>query len=336
MSVAFIGPVCLLALGAVGAALALWRRAAGPGPRAVLARSGLLLAAQCALTASVVLLANRYFVFYPTWDDLLGNTPEGARVAHVQVQGPRAAPARRTGTEARSGGGRVDVLDVRGARSGIDAKARVYLPKRYFEPGAQPLPVAVVLTAGGGGPTIPADARPTIYVAVPLPGGRCQDVPGRTGGPLAETFLAADLPAALADAYRVPPTRDGWGVAGDGPAAGRCAARLAMLHSDRFAAVATLDARFDEPRGDPAGYGGSEAVRRSDDLPWRLRHVPPPPVWLLAAADRDGPDAGQARRFVSLVRPPMRAETLLLAHSGGELADVLQRLGDRLRLPPRE
>ncbi|TYB48086.1 hypothetical protein [Actinomadura chibensis] len=336
MSVAFIGPVCLLAAVAVGAALVLWRRAAGPGPRAVLARTGLLLAAQCALTASVVLLANRYFVFYPTWDDLLGNTPEGARVAHVQVQGPRAAPAKRTGTETRSGGGRVDVLDVRGARSGIDDKARVYLPRRYFEPGAETLPVAVVLTDGAAAPPIPADARPTIYVAVRLPGGRCRDVPGRTGGPLAETFLAADLPAALAGAYRVPPTRAGWGVAGAGPAAGRCAARLAMLHSDRFTAAATLDARFDEPRGDPALYGGSEAVRLSDDLPWRLRHVPPPPVWLLAAADQDGPEAAQARRFVSLVRPPMRAETLPLARSRGEFSDVLRRLGDRLRLPPRE
>ncbi|TDD82781.1 hypothetical protein E1293_15915 [Actinomadura darangshiensis] len=332
VSAALIGPVCLLALGGVAGALVLWRRLAGPGVRAVLARSGLLLATQVTLTASIVLLANRYFVFYATWNDLLGNDPANVRVEHVQPQGAEGGLVDRT-TLKRDPveGGRIDHLKIHGIRSGVNSDAYAHLPPQYFQPAYAAEPLPVVMLIADGDPTrwlrdVPR-AQPVIYVSVGVQGA-CMDVPGRRDG-LAETYLAQDLPAAVASVYRVPRSRAGWGTAGI-ETGGQCAVRLAMLHSDRFAAAASLNGRFATPAGDL--YGGSDGYRRSNDLMWRLQHVPPPPVSVLAAAGTGSEEAGQAERFAALAKPPMRTET-----SGAQKPkDVLTWLGARLRVPPGE
>ncbi|GAA4385803.1 alpha/beta hydrolase-fold protein [Actinomadura verrucosospora] len=346
VSAALIGPVCLLALGCAVAAVVLWRRLAGTGVRAVLARSGLLLATQAALTTSILLLANRYFVFYATWNDLLGNDPARLRVEHVQPQ--RAAgrlvertvtglgPKRAGHTADPAKDGRVDRLTVHGARSGLDAEAYVYLPPQYFQRAGR-LPVVVLMGDGA-----PADrlrdagllraagrTRPMVYAMVRLRGAAdCVDVPGRHAT-LGETYLSQDLPEALASQYRVTEAREGWGLAGTGDG-GWCAARLAMVRSDRFAAAANVGGRFGAPAGDL--YGGSERYRLGDDLLWRLQNVPPPPVSILVGAARGDE---QARRFAALARPPMRVETFP-GEGPSALPSVLTWLGARLRIPPAE
>ncbi|GAA2296937.1 alpha/beta hydrolase-fold protein [Actinomadura luteofluorescens] len=350
VSAALIGPVCLLALGCAVATVVLWRRLAGTGVRAVLARSGLLVAAQAALTASVVLLANRYFVFYATWSDLLGNDPAHLRVQHVQPQHAAGRLVERTETglvPGRAGhrpdpakDGRVDRLTIHGARSGMDAEAYVYLPPRYFQ-RTERLPVVVLM--GDGAPTdllrnadLPRAAgrtQPMVYAMVRLHGpADCMDVPGRHAT-LGATYLTQDLPEALASQYRVTEAREGWAVAGTGDG-GWCAARLAMLRSDRFAAAASLGGGFGAPDGDL--YGGSERYRLGNDLLWRLQNVPPPPVEVLVAA---GKGDEQARRFAALARPPMRVETSLVDGSpvsASEIPPALAWLGARLRIPPAE
>ncbi|GGT58743.1 esterase [Actinomadura citrea] len=350
VSATLIGPVCLLALGCAVAAVVLWRRLAGAGVRAVLARSGLLLATQAALTASIVLLANRYFVFYATWNDLLGHDPAHLRVQHVQPQRPAGRPVERTTTglgPKRAGhrpdpaeDGRVDRLTIHGARSGVDAEAYVYLPPRYFQQ-TERLPVVVLLGDGApadrlrdaGPPRTAGGTQPMVYAMVRLTGAAdCMDVPGRRPT-LGETYLTQDLPEALASQYRVAESREGWGAAGTGEG-GWCAARLAMLRSDRFAAAASLGGRFGAPDGDL--YGGSERYRLGNDLLWRLQNVPPPPVSILVAAGRGDE---QARRFAALARPPMRVETSPVdgsPASPSEVASVLTWLGARLRIPPAE
>jgi hypothetical protein len=434
VSAGFLALVCVPAVACLVAAVVLWPRFAGRGARPVAARTGLLLGSQALLTASVVLLVNRYFVFYATWDDLLGGTTTKATVKQVQAsRGAESTPAglvRRVTTELgpkRRGhqrdpaeDGRVDRLDVEGARSGLGAQAYVYLPPQYFQPryANRRLPVVISIADEGAGTgtvwlrqaRLPdaavaaareGRAQPMIYAAVgavrrfapalpasasPLPGepdgphstpgsrkpheprgphkpggpdapawsdgpaggtpgpaargvrpAGCLDLPGVAGGQ-AETFLAQDLPLALAGTYRLPETRAGWGVAGIG-AGGQCAARLAMLHSDRFTAAASLDGRFGAPadgsgtdartvvklkagtgkapRGGPGPapkpddpYGGSEAYRLDQDLTWRLQHLPPPPVSVLAAAPATGPGAQSAGRFAALAKPPMRVDRM--------------------------
>ncbi|WP_141581503.1 esterase family protein [Actinomadura sp. WMMA1423] len=366
VSAALIGPVCLLALGCAVAAVVLWRRLAGPGPRAVLARSGLLVATQAALTASFVLLANRYFVFYATWNDLLGNDPAKVQVQHVQPQRAAGRLVERTVTDlgpTRAGheqdpaeDGRVDRLTIHGVRSGMDGEAYVYLPPQYFQ-RAERLPVVILMAEGAPedwlrGADLPRAARgtqPMLYAMVRLPSAAdCVDAPWRRAA-LGETYLAQDLPEALASQYRVAQDEEGWAVAGTGPG-GYCAARLAMLRSDRFAAAASLGGRFGAPDGSgtPDGggaaggdlYGGSERLRLGSDLLWRLQNVPPPPVSVLVASARD--DA-QAHRFAALARPPMRVEASLVDGSPASVSqwrdhvpDVLEWLGARLRVPPAE
>lgn len=432
VSAAFLVLVCGSAAAGLVAAVVLWPRFAGGGVRPVAARTGLLLGSQALLTAAVVLLVNRYFVFYATWDDLLGGTTTTATVKQVQPsRGAEAAaagpvhrvttalgPKRRGHQRDPAEDGRVDRLDVEGARSGLGAQAYVYLPPEYFQPryANRRLPVVIAVSDDGSGSDtgtawlrearLPdaavaairaGRAQPVIYAAVgavrrfapvrtpsasPVHGGPggpgerrgpsgpgerrgpqapdrshgplggapeaaprpvrpagCLDLPGVAGGQ-AETFLAQDLPLALAATYRLPETRAGWGVAGIGTG-GQCAARLAMLHSDRFTAGASLNGRFGTPtegsgtdartvvklkagtgkapRGgtrtapepdDP--YGGSEPYRLDQDLTWRLQHLPPPPVSVLAAARATGPDADAAVRFTALAKPPMRIDTVLV------------------------
>ncbi|QKG25279.1 hypothetical protein [Actinomadura verrucosospora] len=438
ISAGFLALVCLPAAACLVAAVVLWPRFAGRGVRPVAARTGLLLGSQALLTAAVVLLVNRYFVFYATWDDLLGGTTTNAKVKQVQPnRGAEAAPAglahrvttalgpKRRGHPRDPGkDGRVDRLDVQGARSGLDAQAYVYLPPQYFQPkyAHQRLPVVISIAddASGGAMAwlrqakLPDEAlaaaasggvQPMIYAMLgPVrrftpakppsaeppsagtprtgpssrPGDRgkrghkhrtekprgpigvtpvtkqgtakprdvrpagCLDLPGVAGGQ-AETFLSKDLPLALAGTYRLPETRAGWGLAGL-TAGGQCAARLAMLHSDLFTAAASLNGRFGLPtdgtgartvvrlnppaagtgatasggsgravkQGPDDPYGGSEAYRLDQDLTWRLQHLPPPPVSVLAAAQSAGADAQAAEQFAALAKPPMRVDKLLV------------------------
>ncbi|WP_067453364.1 alpha/beta hydrolase [Actinomadura macra] len=369
VSGAFLLPVCGLTIACVTATVLLWPRLARPGPRRLLARSGMLLATQALMTACAVLLANRYFVFYATWNDLLGGDTARVRVEQVQPNGGVRAgtaglvrrmstdlgPRRRGGDRDPAEDGRVDLLWFRGARSGLDSEVYVYLPPQYFQAAyaTRRLPVVMLLADGASGDAArapaggamawlrqgrlpaaadaaerPGTAQPMIYAMVGRAHG-CIDPagrPARTSG-LTETLLAQDVPEALAGTYRLPRTRKGWGLVGFA-AGGQCAARLAMLHSDRFAAAAAINGRFglpgtppadagDGPDGDP--YGGSRAYRLDNDLLWRLENLPPPPVAVLAAAGTGGEDAREAERFTALVRPPMAAGKILVPGAPGTL-----------------
>ena len=403
-------PICLLAAGGFAFTLWAWRRTGGRSVLAVLSRTGLLLTCQVLMTATLVLLANKYFVFYQSWNDLFGSDRVNVGVKTVQnSKGQESNPAdliKRTTTDLapkRKGrtpdpakDGRVDKLEIRGARSGLDTEAYAYLPPQYFQPqfAKKRLPVTLFMSGGNG----PSDdklawikqakiaevslkeaaegrAQPMIFIMLrsyaglnpakqppagpeatkglpktaPVGGGHpttCLDVPGLRGAQ-AETFFAQDLPVSLADTYRLPRTRKGWGAVGYGTS-GQCAARLAMFHSDRFAAAASIDGNFDLPEGGVGTtakgrhadlYGGSKAFRQDNDLLWRMRNLPQPPVaMLLAAGSGSGKPAQQATEFASLAKPPMKADKSLidgvpasLKAWHGDLPAVIDWLGAHLQ-----
>ena len=83
----FLLLVCGLTAVCVTATVVGWPRLAGSGARPLLARSGMLLATQALLTAAAILLTNRYFVFYATWNDLFGSDTTNAQVEQVQPTG---------------------------------------------------------------------------------------------------------------------------------------------------------------------------------------------------------------------------------------------------------
>jgi len=153
--------------------------------------------------------------------------------------------------------GRVESVTIRGIRSGLTAHAFVYLPPQYFQEAFahRVLPVTQVLAGVPGsdlgllrsldyparlltemdahraGPMVLVMMSPSV---APPRDTECTDVPA---GPQALTFLAADVPEAMAASYRVQPR--GWGAIGFSTG-GYCAAKLAMTHSETFRAAVSL------------------------------------------------------------------------------------------------
>ncbi|MEV4257544.1 hypothetical protein AB0J52_30675 [Spirillospora sp. NPDC049652] len=170
-NLSFIGLVCLLAAVLGIGTLWLWPRLAGGGLKRLGARTVLLGASQVALTLAIVLLVNRWFVFYNTWDDLFGPVRSNEKVQTVQPsrgkettlgklvkRTPTTLGPRRPGRPADPKvDGRVDRLQITGATTGLTAEAFAYLPPQYFQPQnrGKRLPVVLAISGGSG----PSDDR---------------------------------------------------------------------------------------------------------------------------------------------------------------------------------
>lgn len=255
--------------------------------------------------------------------------------------------------------GKVIQVNISGNGSGITVSAYVYLPPQYFtKAGAhRRFPAVEVMTGYPGSaqglvsamnyPGMALNlvrahrAEPMVYVMLsstvaPPRDTECTNVPG---GPQAETFLADELPSALAHGLRVQP--GDWGAIGDSTG-GYCAAKLAMHHPNMFAGAVSLSgyyyARSDVTTGNL--WGGSKAVQHYNDLEWLLAHRRAPATSLFVTISkgethRDGyPDT---MRFLRLVRAPMHVTALIEATGGHnfhtwhhELPRALSWLSDRI------
>lgn len=341
--VPFVVTLAVLAAAAFVACVRLLPRFSGGGARQVPARAGLVIGTQLVVVFAVLVAVNSSFEFFGSWGDLLGTDNSRVRVTGgPATAGPPAAaavpslrPVHGTAVPAvPKKDGRVGAVVVHGARTGLTARSYVYTPPQYARSG-RPLPVVLVLTADPSGaltrlrlPAVVAGqvaagaVPPAVYVLTPLP-APCVDVPGGRQG---ETFLAEDVPMAVAASFNV--AAAGWAVVGDSTG-GYCAAKLALAHSDRFTAAVSAATAYTAPPGDL--YGRSAAIRDENDLLWRLRNRPPPPAAVLLVAGRAG---AQARLLAELARPPASAQ--VLDGPGGalptwrDLPAVLRWLGRRL------
>jgi S-formylglutathione hydrolase FrmB len=245
-------------------------------------------------------------------------------------------------------------------RTAISEPAYVYLPPQYFARAdkARRFPVIVALTGYPGNaanlithlrlpqtvageiaarrmpPAIVVMLRPSV---APPRDTECTDVPH---GPQAETFFAEDVPVALAAVYRTSDDASGWAAMGDSTG-GYCAVKLAMRHSDRYSAAVSLAGYYHALQDFTTGnlYGHSRAYREENDLLWRLRHRPPPPVSVLLTTSRVGEkDYRQTREFLALARPPAHVASITLPFGGHhfstwqrELPPALRWLGAQLK-----
>ncbi|WP_433857940.1 alpha/beta hydrolase [Streptomyces kronopolitis] len=279
--------------------------------------------------------------------------PDGLDTVHGLPKGPPATA------------GRVESVRIVGKRTRAVDPAYVYLPPQYFQPqfARQRFPVIVALSGYPGGtfllgqhlrlpqtaggliragrmqPTVIVMMRPTI---APPRDTQCVDVPG---GPQAETFFARDVPDALRSRYRVGHDPGGWGVLGYS-SGGSCALQLAMRHDRTYTSAAALSPDYkvsnDPTTGDLFG-GGRDRVRRREehDLMWRLRRLPAPRVDVLIGTSRSGEkNYPAARAFLAAVKPPMKADSVELAHGSHnfatwrrELPAALQWMGRSLTFP---
>ncbi|MFJ9406179.1 alpha/beta hydrolase [Streptomyces sp. NPDC101393] len=252
--------------------------------------------------------------------------------------------------------GRVEAVRIVGKRTRVVDTAYVSLPPQYFQPqyARQRFPVVVALSGYPGGtfllaqhlripqtaaglirsgrmqPTVIVMLRPTI---APPRDTQCVDVPG---GPQAETFFTRDVPDALKAHYRVGHDPGGWGVLGYS-SGGSCALQLALRHPRTYTAAAALSPEFrvanDPTTGNLFGDGKDRIRRRQEhDLMWRLRHLPVPRVNVLVGTSRSGEkNYPAAASFLDAIRPPMKAEAIVLDHGSHNFATWRRELPAALR-----
>lgn len=340
----------------------LWPRLAGRRARTVLGRVGLLLAVQLSLFCAAGLFLNHAFGFYASWADLFGQDQgQGVVVSHSAGASTRGARVvvladERVGVPGAADpsiGGRIEMVQITGDHSRISSTAYIYLPPQYFRRGYahRAFPAVLVLTgypgtahklitglrypqtayslvaAGRMKPMILVMMRPTL---APPRDTECMDVPR---GPRVETFFTRDLPGQLATRYRV--GRHNWGVIGDSTG-GYCALKLAMRHPGVYSAAVSLSGYYAAPSDPTTGdlFGGSGRLKRQNDLFWRLRHLPHPPVDLLVTSSRQGEHNYRATQaFIRTAKnaPPLRISSMVLPSGGHNFNTWLREIPPALK-----
>ncbi|CAM5615696.1 esterase [Streptomyces avidinii] len=335
----------LLAAAVFGGTVWVWPRLAGRGVRPVLGRAGLQLAVTLTMGVPLLLAVNTSYGFYGSWRDLFSSRHDGPAPAGTDPSGRDGLLVRGTHSWRYEGSddpaviGRVEAVTVRGAGSGLSARAYVYLPPQYLRATARrraEFPVVVAMSGFPGTTRVLLDLfryprlaleavragrmRPAVLVlttpAVAPPGdAQCVDVPG---GPRAETFFARDLRAAVASHYGLTRDARGWGAMGRS-VGGYCALKLALRRPDAYRAAAGLSASYEAAKDADAGgpSGGDARHRQENDLLWRLRNLPQPAVFLLVASSRAGGHQDpRTEEFIDAVRPPARVSSLILNRGG--------------------
>ncbi|GAA1118449.1 MULTISPECIES: alpha/beta hydrolase [Kitasatospora] len=328
-----------------------WPRLARTTWTAVLGRIAALLTTQLAVLCAIGLVANNYFAFYSSWDDLLGTGDTGPVSVQASVEGRPAAAvpvvkAQLLGKEPVEGGsggpertGEIQSVRITGSHSGLSTDAYVYLPPQYFQPAdaQKRFPAAVVMTG------FPGDAKnlitrlnypsaalqlmqsgkmqPTVLVLMrPSPAmpadTECEDIPG---GAQSETYFTKDVPRVVAESYRVAAEPAAWGVVGNSTG-GYCALKMAMRHPEVFPTAVSLSGYYKAAEDATTGdlFKGSQQRRNEADLMWRLNNLPQPKVSVLLA----GPQAGDGtykpgtEAFQKAVKAPMTANTAWVPQGG--------------------
>jgi len=339
----------LLSVLAVAGTVLLWPRLAGRGWLPVLGRLGTIAGTQLSVLCTLALLANNYFAFYSSWDDLLGTGEDGPVTVQNQllgrdpgVQQLSTENVRGTGATGRAPEqvGRLEKVRLPGASTGLSTEGYVYLPPQYFQPGYRErrFPAVIAITGFPGDAknlvtklnypsvqlklTEQGRARPTVLVLMrPSPAmprdTECEDVPG---GPQSDRYFSADVPAALRASYRIATGPGSLGVIGNSTG-GYCALKLAMRHPDVFAAAVSLSGYYRAAEDPTTGdlFGGDGDRRDRADLAWRLAHLPPPATALLVGGSRegDGDYYDQTERFRAAAKGTATKVSAITLDSGG-------------------
>lgn len=351
--------LALLAIGLPPLVLRSWSRVRGHRAVRLAQRLGLLAGSQIVAVLVVAIALNDYGDFYGSWNSLFRDPPHGARInaadQSIDIPIPRQIRGRASAgriTLLRDPAhvprsqwpvrGRLERVALTGASSALSEDALIYLPPQYFQPRyvRDRFPAIEMLSDAARNEASALSEmeyrrvlrylvglsrrKPTVVVmlrpAVTYPRDtECTNVPA---GPQSETFYASDLPAQIADQYRVRPT--GWGAIG-AATGGYCAAKLAMLHPHVFYAAVANEGYFNAIQDQATGnlWGGSSVLRNLNDLEWRLRNLPPPPVSLLVvpSSHPNGRDGYiRTKRFEELARSPMTVRMIPLRRDSHDVA----------------
>jgi S-formylglutathione hydrolase FrmB len=321
---AVITGVCV-ALAVTAALALLWDRVR------VIGRSTLVVAIVLSIAVASGLELNRLTETYPTWSALAGEKTDPD-----PGPSPVTAPSSPIKVDAeipigRPGKGRLGTYLVPGPASKMTMPMSVYLPAAYFTPEGQGLdfPVIEALHGYPGTPEawikrldiaghldreIAAGRMAPTVVLLPyqtpdrLLDTECTNL---TGGPQSETYLTVDVPAWARSHLRIRTDRAAWALTGYSAGA-FCAMNLVLKHPGQYAAAASLS-------GCP-GPGitiGDRSETTSNNIAWRLSHLPQPPVALwIGWADDDRSARTGSRSIVALAKAPITVVTATVPHGG--------------------
>lgn len=218
-----------------------------------------------------VAAVNKYYDYYETWGAIGADIGGQAGSQGTTVPSLNSASGRElsailgSDVNVRAGAqnGQTIRLTMTGHASHLRRSVYVYLPPQYFQAAYRGyrFPAIELLPGFPGGPqdwinvvgivasygTLLRDGvvKPAVLVMPDANGGRrtslqCLNV---VGGPQDATFLARDLPNALAHLLRVQPPGQAWGIAGYSEG-GYCAANLALVYRLRFGYAGVLSGYF--------------------------------------------------------------------------------------------
>jgi enterochelin esterase-like enzyme len=300
-----------------------------------------------------VVAVNKYYGYYETW---------GAAIADLTNQGVKTAPhvpdnlasglqlERLDGNEiylklAQQQGFTLR-LTVAGRRSHITRAVYVYLPPQYFQPAYKGYRFPAIELIHGQ-PGAPQDwinvvgmtdildrlvnerlAQPAVLVMPDANGAQNVSLQclNQVGGPQDLTYLALDLPGAIARVVRVQPPGAAWGVAGYSEG-GYCAANMALRLPSRygFAAVLSgyfkpLDNQLAHPIRQVNPFGGNRKLQAQntplEEIGTLSTGVLLPRFWL-GAGQGNGVDVANAEIFRQVLLLRQADVPLTLTAGGG-------------------
>jgi S-formylglutathione hydrolase FrmB len=359
-STALVVAVTVLAIAVPALALLTWNRVHGPVVVRMAQRLSLVVVAQGLAVLMAFLTVNHQYLFFTSWQDLLGTPPTMGGITALNdrsVLGPvgNLTVSFQSSTLERNGG-RLITETVHGNRSGLTGRVLIHLPAGYSA-GSRTYPVLELLqgwhsppeswitnlhainaldqaaASGALGPVIAV--MPDINLAAPRD-VECTNVPH---GPQAETWLTADVRDLVLGSYRASPLPTSWSLAGFSTG-GYCAAKILLHHPQWYRSAAVLSGYFEAIRDRTTGdlWGGSQRLRDENSPLWLATRRVPPPVDLLAFASRYDTDSyPSTAAFLRQARPPLRLFSLIAPRGGHNfkalrlaLPAVLSWIGDRL------
>ena len=308
---------------------------------------------------------NKFYDYYQTWGGMV-NDLTGQGVSSIPKY---AAPGANANKQFDKNIGRVTSqaedaqvgylfqTSVTGVRSHLTRDVYVYLPPQYFQKAYAhyKFPVIELLHGSPGSPQAwvdvmsviptflnllvahPADAA--VLVMPDTDGGQqyglqCLNNPG---GIQDMTFVALDVPAAIARIARVQPPGRAWGLAGYSEG-GYCTANIALQDPAGYGAVGVMSGYFAPtlstvPGGNKLGgrplrvnvFAGRPALRLVNAPEAYITRVPINdvlPAFWLAAGGQDKPDVVAAANFKQLLQTRVANVPLIIVQGGGHQGSV--------------
>jgi enterochelin esterase-like enzyme len=297
----------------------------------------MILACQVIAIFAAGIALNRAFLFYDSWDELLGHSRAGGAVA-ITDNG-QLVPT--DGSQ-----GRISILTVHGKVSGATEQVLVWLPPEYAAaakartrlpvlmalPGQPGTPAGIFKTLDLGRNATQAitsgQVKPFVAVIPPLSIAQprdteCTNVPR---GPQADSWLATDVKEAVIRHFSV--TAGHWSTVGWSTGA-FCATKMLLRHPTSFGAAVSIGGYFGAEEDHTTGnlFNHSRVLRNENSPLWLIKHTLTYPLHLLiitSKGDREswrGVHYADAQMAVSAAQGIPGVSTIVLP-SGGHNFDT--------------